>query len=432
MSSLVIVGAQWGDEGKGKIVDALAEKANVVIRFQGGDNAGHTVYCGEKKYVFHILPSGMLRENVLNIIGGGVVLNPYRLRDELNEINISEKALSEKLRISADCHLILPCHIAQDKAAEIARGNTKIGTTQRGIGPAYADRAARTGIRAGDLLDESCFFKQLDILLKSKQAILPPEAREEVCNTEKTGREILAIMKPYLPLIADTGEIIYQMHRQGKSILFEGAQGTMLDIISGTYPYVTSSHTIAGGAAVGAGVGPHLIDRIWGVSKAYTTRVGEGPFPSELKDASGDKIRELGGEYGATTKRPRRCGWLDIMQLKKAVRLNTLDGLILTKLDVLDNFEQIGVCVAYKLNGRLLSSAPINTEDLNKVEPVIEFMPGWKKPTAGCRVFKELPSETRKYVKAIEDWLEVPVVMMSAGKDRYDLIVRKQAFDQKR
>ncbi len=428
MPSLAIIGAQWGDEGKGKIVDAIAEKADVVIRFQGGDNAGHTVYCGGKKYVFHILPSGMLRDDVLNIIGGGVVLNPYRFRDELAEINISKNKVMKNLRISADCHLILPCHIAQDKFSEMQRGSGKIGTTQRGIGPAYADRAARLGIRAGDLLNKNYFMHQLEILLKSKQSILPKDIFDEACNIEKIAVEVLEIMEPYFPIIADTGEIIFEMYQKGKRILFEGAQGTMLDIVSGTYPFVTSSHTISGGVAVGAGIGPHLIDKIWGVSKAYTTRVGEGPFPTELKDEIGNRIRELGGEYGATTRRPRRCGWLDIVQLRKAVRLNTLDGLILTKLDVLDNFEEIGVCVGYKLDGKTISSFPANSEDLSKVLPIFEFLPGWKKSCAGHKTFKELPLETRRYINAIEEWLGVPVVMVSAGKDRSDLIIRQKAF----
>ncbi|MFA5042405.1 MAG: adenylosuccinate synthase [Kiritimatiellia bacterium] len=426
MPSLVIVGAQWGDEGKGKIVDALAGQADVVVRFQGGDNAGHTVFHGGRKFVFHILPSGILRSRVMNLIGGGVVVNPQKLVEELAAIRVPESAWRKRLRLSGEAHLILPCHLALDQAAEARRGAGKIGTTQRGIGPAYADRAARTGVRIGDTLDPDYFRAQVKTCLESHRAQLPKERAREVCNVERVTKETLALLKPFRDLIVDTGLLLETARRKGQHILYEGAQGTMLDIGAGTYPYVTSSHTIAGGVCVGAGIGPHAIDRILGVSKAYATRVGEGPFTTELHDATGETLRRIGGEYGATTRRPRRCGWIDIVQLRRAARLNSLDGLILTKLDVLDGFEQIGVCTAYRCGGKRLTECPVNPVELAAAEPIFTFMPGWKQSTAGATSFKELPAAARAYIDRIERWLDLPVVMISNGQDRKQLIRRKR------
>lgn len=428
MASVVIVGVQWGDEGKGKIVDALAGEAEYVVRFQGGDNAGHTVFHEDKKYVFHLLPSGMLRSGVLCIIGGGMVVNIRKLIEELKSIGLPETEWRDRLRISSEAHLLLPCHIAMDKYNEAVRGNAKIGTTLRGIGPAYADRASRTGVRMGDMMDKDYFRTQLDTCIKTKKGCLPKEEYQEFADVERAAEEILALAVPIMPLITDTDRLIAEAYQKKSRILFEGAQGTMLDVGAGTYPYVTSSHTIAGAVCVGAGVGPHYIDKILGVAKAYTTRVGEGPFPSELADETGNKLREIGAEYGATTRRPRRCGWLDIVQLKRAIRLNSLDGLILTKLDVLDDFDRIGVCTAYRCGERRYSEIPVNPSDMNRAIPEIEYMPGWKCSTESARSFKDLPEAVQNYIIAIEKWLGVPVTMVSAGKDRSQLIIRRPAF----
>ncbi|MBI2440460.1 MAG: adenylosuccinate synthase [Lentisphaerae bacterium] len=428
MPSLVIVGAQWGDEGKGKIVDALAGQADVVVRFQGGDNAGHTVFRDGQKFVFHILPCGMLRPRVLNLIGGGVVVNPRKLSEEIALIRLPEREWRRRLRLSGEAHLILDCHLALDRCAEAQRGNRKIGTTQRGIGPAYADRAARTGVRLGDTLDEDYFRAQLKTCLAAKRALLPKALARQVCNVERVARETLKLLRPFRDLIVDTSILLEEARQKGKHILYEGAQGTMLDISAGTYPYVTSSHTIAGGVCVGAGVGPHALDRILGVSKAYATRVGSGPFPTELQNATGETLRRIGGEYGATTQRPRRCGWLDIMQLRQAARLNSLDGIILTKLDVLDGFDKVGVCTAYRWGGKRRPEWPASPVDMAKAEPIYTFLPGWQQPTTGATRFAELPAAARAYINKIEDWLDLPVTMISIGQDRKQLIMRRKVF----
>jgi adenylosuccinate synthase len=428
MPSLVIVGAQWGDEGKGKVIDALAAQADFVVRFQGGDNAGHTVHVGERKYVFHILPSGMLRPGVMNVIGGGVVVNLERLAAELAEIGLSESEWSARLRISAEATLILPCHLALDRHAETRAGKDAIGTTQRGIGPVYVDRTGRWGVRLGDTLDDAHFGRRVRASLEAKRGWLPEAEYRVSCDPDRTIAQTLALARPFRRVIADTGLILDEARRAGKRILFEGAQGTMLDVSAGTYPFVTSSHTIAGGAAVGAGIGPRALDRVWGVLKAYTTRVGEGPFPTELKDATGERLRELGGEYGATTRRPRRCGWLDLVQMRRAVRVNGLDGLVVTKLDVLDGFDRIGVAVAYRCGGRRLDEWPVNPAEVAALEPELEWMPGWKADTGAARRVEDLPAPARRYLEMIESRLGVPVVMATAGKDRENLIMRQDPF----
>ncbi|NLE68246.1 MAG: adenylosuccinate synthase [Lentisphaerae bacterium] len=428
MASAVIVGAQWGDEGKGKIVDFLAGQADFVVRFQGGDNAGHTVYLGDRKYVFHILPSGMLRPGVTCVIGSGVVLNLRRLADEISEVGISEQDITARLRISGETALILPCHMARDRSEESSRGKGRIGTTQRGIGPAYVDVANRTAVRMADTLDEDWFRKRLAICLESKRDSLEGSEFSEACDFEKTASETLRLARRFAPLVCDASALLEEARAKGKNLLFEGAQGTMLDVHAGTYPYVTSSNTVAGGACVGSGVGPRAIGRILGVAKAYTTRVGEGPFPTELIGETGERLRETGGEYGATTRRPRRCGWLDIVQLRRAVRLNSLDGIVLTKLDVLDGFDRIGVCTAYRVKGRCMTEWPVNPADLESVEPEIEFMPGWLAATSCAGGYDALPAAARNYVEAVEKWLGVPVAMVTAGKERDDIIVRQPVF----
>lgn len=428
MASAVIVGAQWGDEGKGKVVDTLAAQAQIVVRFQGGDNAGHTVYHAGQKHVFHLLPSGILHPHILNLIGGGVVVNLKKLVKEIDEVGINPSELSQRLRISAEAHLILPCHVALDEKNEARLGKSKIGTTLRGIGPAYADRAARVGVRFADIFDGQLLRARLQVCFEAKRGLFSEQEMQGVCNVKHTAEDILAISDRLQPLLGDTGLILEEGKRDGKNILFEGAQGTMLDVGMGTYPYVTSSHTIAGAACIGAGVGPHFLDKIIGITKAYITRVGEGPFPTELKDETGEKLRANGGEYGATTGRPRRCGWLDLVQLRRAVRLNSLDGLIVTKLDVLDSFDKVGLGVAYVCRGKRLTEWPEITADADVVEPEYVFMSGWKSPTGKAGSFGELPAAARDYLAMIEKEAGVPVIMVSAGKEREALIVRKQAF----
>ena len=428
MPSAIIIGAQWGDEGKGKIIDALAEQADVVVRFQGGDNAGHTVFNNGRKSVFHIVPSGILHSRPMCVIGGGVVVNLKKLTEELLSVPLPQSEWRKRLRISGEAHLILPCHIAMDKYAEKQRGHLKIGTTLRGIGPTYADRAARIGVRMADTLDDDYFRTRLKICLDAKRLLLPEEQAAEVCDFDRIADEQLALARPFAEMIVDTGLLLDEAKLKNQCVLFEGAQGTMLDVGAGTYPYVTSSHTIAGGVCVGAGVGPHYVGNIAGVTKAYATRVGDGPFPTELHGDIGNTLRSIGGEYGATTQRPRRCGWLDIVQLRRAVRLNSLDQLILTKIDVLDNFDKISVCVAYQCNGRRYTEQPFNPTDLDRAEPEYEFLPGWKSLTAKINTFTDLPGEACNFITAVEHWLGIPVTMISTGKDRSDLIIRKSMF----
>jgi len=428
MASVVIVGVQWGDEGKGKVVDTLAGQAQIVVRFQGGDNAGHTVYHAGEKHVFHLLPSGILRDHVLNLIGGGVVVNLEKLVKEIDGVGIDQSKLPKRLRISAEAHLILPCHIALDAKNESQLGDAKLGTTLRGIGPAYADRAARVGVRFADIFDGKLLRERLKVCFEAKRGLFSESQMQEACNVDRVAEDILAFVGRLQPLLGDTGIILEEGRRSGKNILFEGAQGTMLDIGAGTYPYVTSSHTIAGAAGVGAGVGPRFLDKIVGVTKAYVTRVGEGPFPTELTDETGEKLRADGGEYGATTGRPRRCGWLDLVQLRRAVRLNSLDGMIVTKLDVLDSFDRIGLCVAYSCRGKRLTEWPENPADAAAVQPEYVFMPGWKSPTGKAKSFAELPAAARNYLQTIEKEAGIPIVIISAGKEREALIVRKPVF----
>lgn len=428
MACVVIVGAQWGDEGKGKIVDKLAGRAQIVVRFQGGDNAGHTVYHAGRKHVFHVLPSGMLRKGVLNLIAGGVVVNLAKLAGELSDLGLARSVWRKRLRISGEAALILPCHVALDEVNETRRGKGRIGTTLRGIGPAYADRAARTGVRFEDIFNRQLLRERLELCFDSKRALLDARRAAETCNVRRAAAELGRLAALFRPLLADTGLILERCKRSGGNILFEGAQGAMLDVCSGTYPFVTSSHTIAGGACVGAGVGPHFPDKIIGIAKAYVTRVGEGPCPTELEDATGARLREAGGEYGATTGRPRRCGWLDLVQLRRAVRLNSMDGIILTKLDVLDSFDEIGVCTAYRLRGRRLTEWPAQNSDAFAVEPQYVYLPGWRQPTSGISAFKSLPARARAYVAFIEKHVRIPVVAVSAGRERESVIVRQELF----
>ena len=427
MANTVLVGAQWGDEGKGKVIDVLTAEADLVVRYQGGSNAGHTVIVGGRKHVLHLVPSGILHPGKDCAIGNGVVVDPLSLLDEIHELERAGIVVQGRLFVSDRAHLVLRYHNALDRAEEAARGvGGRLGTTGRGIGPAYRDKICRCGLRMGDLLEPD-FAERLAANVAHANGALKVLGAAPVDGAELQ-RLYAGAARELAPYIADTVVLINAADRAGRSILLEGAQATMLDVDFGTYPYVTSSHTIAGGVCVGTGIGPHAIDRILGVSKAYATRVGEGPFTTELHDATGETLRHIGGEYGATTKRPRRCGWLDIVQLRRAARLNSLDGLILTKLDVLDGFEQIGVCTAYRCGGKRRTEWPANPVDLATAEPIYTFLPGWKQATTGATSFQELPAASRAYINQIERWLDLPVVMISNGQDRKQLITRRKAF----
>ncbi len=422
MANVVIVGTQWGDEGKGKIVDCLTEKMDVVARYQGGHNAGHTVVIGEDQFILHLIPSGILHNEKLCLIGNGVVIDPSALIDEIEGLKERGITVGDNLKVSKNAHVIMPYHSVIDKQKEIKKGNKKIGTTCRGIGPAYVDKMSRTGIKMVDLLWSDVFRDKLETNINEINNILerlynfPPFDDKEIYDKYMGYKEKLECY------IDDTDIIINDCITEGKSILFEGAQGTLLDIDHGTYPYVTSSNATVGGALVGMGVGPKEINAVWGIVKAYTTRVGGGPFPCELKNGAGELFREKGGEYGATTGRPRRCGWLDLVVLRHSVRINGLTGLIITKLDVLDSFDKIKVCVSYRYNERTLYDFPKEIAILEQCEPVYEEYDGWKTSTAGIQSFNELPIKAKEYIKNIEERLNVPVIIISTGKKREDII----------
>jgi adenylosuccinate synthase len=430
MANIVIIGMQWGDEGKGKVVDLLTEFAQVVVRFQGGNNAGHTVVVKKQTVILHLIPSGALYPQKKCVIGNGVVVDPQVLLAEIDELQKRGYFKGDdQLLISEDAHLIMPYHRRLDVARERMKGEGKIGTTGRGIGPAYEDKAAREGIRIGDLLNPKIFRKKLEANLAAKNRYL------ETCLQDQ-GFDAQAIFKEYSgygarlkKYVTDTSIFINRQIKKGRHVLFEGAQGTHLDIDHGTYPYVTSSNTVAGGACTGTGVGPTKITEVIGVSKAYTTRVGEGPFPTELKDEVGQRMRERGKEFGATTGRPRRCGWLDIPLLRDAIRLNGLTGIALTKMDVLGEFETIKICTSYRYQNRRRQEVPSAIEVLQKCEPVYEEMPGWKADLGNARTFKDLPSQAQKYVKRIEELTETEVILVSVGGGREETILRRNPFE---
>lgn len=424
MSSMVIVGAQWGDEGKGKIVDVMTEKADVVARYQGGHNAGHTVVINNERFILHLIPSGILHRGKLCIIGNGVVIDPGSLIAEIQGLRERGIEVNENLLISKNAHVIMPYHRAIENAHESKRGSKKIGTTGRGIGPCYVDKMARTGIRIIDLYNPKVFRDKLESNLEEINYILKNRYGKQVFDVNEIFDQYTKHAEELSIHVADTDVVINDFIDSNKNILFEGAQGTLLDIDHGTYPFVTSSSAVAGGVCTGLGVAPTKIDKVMGVVKAYTTRVGEGPFPTEIKDALGDVIRERGGEYGATTGRPRRCGWLDFVGLRHAIRVNGISTIALTKLDILDNIERIKICMAYRYKGEIIEGFPKDLFQLQEVEPVYEEIEGWLRNTKGIRDYDGLPDNARRYIRLIEETLKVRVDLISTGEKRNELIVR--------
>ena len=433
--SVIVIGTQWGDEGKGKIVDLLTDRASAVVRFQGGHNAGHTLVIGEEKTVLHLIPSGVLRENVQCLIGNGVVLSPEALLKELAMLEENGVPARERLRISEACPLILPYHIALDNAREKARGKKAIGTTGRGIGPAYEDKVSRRGLRLGDLFHRERFAAKLGEVLDYHNFALQHYFKAEPVNFNQVLDQTLAMRDELEPLVADVTEMLYQHQQAGNNIMFEGAQGALLDIDHGTYPYVTSSNTTAGGAATGSGMGPRYFDYVLGITKAYTTRVGSGPFPTELYDGVelldevGEHLAKQGHEFGSTTGRPRRCGWFDAVALRRSAQINSVSGLCITKLDVLDGIDNIRICVGYKYQGEVRQTPPVGAEAFESVEPVYEDMPGWKESTVGLKTYDELPANAKAYLKRIEEVTEIPIDIISTGPERTETIVLRHPFD---
>lgn len=426
--NVVVVGTQWGDEGKGKIVDLLTERVKIVVRFQGGHNAGHTLVIDGAQTIVHLIPSGILHPGVQCFIGNGVVLSLPALVAEMNMLQDKGVPVSERLRISAACPLLLPYHVALDHAREQARGKAAIGTTGRGIGPAYEDKVARRGLRLGDLFHRERFSAKLSEVMDYHNFVLQQYYQCEPVDFQQVLEETLAMKEIIRPLVADIPELLYQSRRRGDNVLFEGAQGALLDIDHGTYPYVTSSNTIAGGAATGSGVGPNSFDYILGITKAYTTRVGYGPFPTELLDHQGDHLSKHGHEFGATTGRARRCGWFDAVSLRRSNQLNGVTGTSLTKLDVLDGLETINICTGYRCKGQERRTPPIGAEDYAACEPIYMEMPGWRESTLGIREYHALPQAAKAYISKIEEVTDTPVDIISTGPDRSQTIVLKHPF----
>ncbi len=427
--NVVIVGTQWGDEGKGKIVDWLTDRAQGVVRFQGGHNAGHTLVINGKTTVLHLIPSGILREKVACYIGNGVVLSPEALLEEVGTLTAAGIDVAGRLKISEACPLILPHHVALDRAREVAKGAGKIGTTGRGIGPAYEDKVARRAIRLQDLFHRERFAAKLGEVLDFHNFVLKNYFKAEIVGFQKTLDDSMAFAERIKPMVADVPRLLYEAQQQGDNLLFEGAQGTLLDVDHGTYPFVTSSNCVAGAAAAGAGIGPQSLHYVLGITKAYTTRVGSGPFPTELDDDIGRKIATRGNEVGATTGRPRRCGWFDAAALKRSIQINGVSGLCVTKLDVLDGMESVQLGVGYKMNGVARDILPFGAELLAECQPVYEEMPGWQDSTVGVTRFDDLPAAARSYLKRMEAVCGVPIDIVSTGADREHTIVRRHPFD---
>lgn len=426
--NVVILGSQWGDEGKGKIVDLLTDKASLVARFQGGHNAGHTLVIDGKKTALHLVPSGILREHVTCVIGNGVVVAPDALLKEIEMLEERGVEVRDRLRVSGSCPLILPYHIALDNAREAQRGNAKIGTTGRGIGPAYEDKVARRGLRIGDMANMERFAEKLKEVLEYHNFSLTQYYKAEAVDFDQTLALATQWAEALLPMKADVTKILHDAREAGENILFEGAQGSLLDIDHGTYPFVTSSNTTAGGTATGTGFGPLYLDYVLGITKAYTTRVGSGPFPTELKCKIGQYLGEKGHEFGTTTGRERRCGWFDAVALRQAVRINSISGICLTKLDVLDGLDEIKICVGYQKADGTDAGMPMHADDFETITPVYESMPGWTDVTVGAQRIEDLPEAARAYILRIEELTGAPVDVVSTGPDRIETIVLRHAF----
>jgi len=424
MANAVIVGTQWGDEGKAKVIDYLTQKSDLIIRFQGGANAGHTVIANGQKFVFHLVPSGIMYSDKVCIVGNGVVFDCEQFLREIDELKSNNISVDGRLFVSDLAHLVLPFHKAQDGASESNMGQGKIGTTGRGIGPAYSDKASRSGIRVGDLRDWDGFVKKFKACFEFKSRFLKTMYHSPFdLDEEKIIDQYRLIRERMLPFINDTACYIYEAASKGKSILYEGAQGTFLDIDHGTYPFVTSSNTLAGYACPGCGVGPSMIDHVIGIVKVYTTRVGNGPFPTELNDSIGESLRKEGGEFGATTGRPRRCGWFDSVMVRKAVQLNGLTRFAITKLDVLNKMKEIQICTHYEIDGKKVKQFPSDTSTLEKVKPIYETVKGWECDISECKTIKDLPSEAIKYINKIQELCyNIPILIVSIGPDRNQTI----------
>lgn len=426
--SVVVIGMQWGDEGKGKIVDLLTDQARAVVRFQGGHNAGHTLVIDGRKTVLHLIPSGILHDRVKCLIGNGVVVSPEALLKEITQLEASGIPVRERLVISESCPLILPCHIALDQAREGARGENAIGTTGRGIGPCYEDKVARRGIRFGELLDAELFAKRLQEVLEYHNFTLVNYFKADPVDYQQTLDQALQQADALRDLVGDVPALLHELRAKGEPVMFEGAQGALLDIDHGTYPFVTSSTTTAGGAASGSGVGPRDLEYILGIVKAYTTRVGAGPFPTELEDKIGRHMGERGHEFGATTGRKRRCGWLDLVALKRSFKLNSVSGVCITKLDVLDGLDTLKIAVAYRFNGKQVTTPPAGADSFEACEPVYIEMPGWQESTHGLKTYEELPTAAIDYLNKIEDLTGIPIDIISTGADRAETIVLRHPF----
>jgi adenylosuccinate synthase len=433
--NVVVIGTQWGDEGKGKIVDWLTDHSQGVVRFQGGHNAGHTLVINGKKTVLHLIPSGILRDNVKCYIGNGVVVSPQALMEEVDMLEAAGVKVTSRLKISEACPVIMPYHIALDQAREIAKGASKIGTTGRGIGPTYEDKVARRAIRIQDLFHRERLAAKLGEVLDYHNFTLKNYFHADTVVFLKTLDETLMLAERIKPMVGDVPRLLYEANKADHNLLFEGAQGTLLDIDHGTYPYVTSSNCTAGGAATGSGVGPATLHYVLGITKAYTTRVGSGPFPTELYDAVdkldpvGKGLAERGHEFGSTTGRARRCGWFDAAALKRSIQINGVSGLCVTKLDVMDGMDEVRLCVGYRIDGETSDILPVGAETLAKCEPIYEDMPGWNESTVGVKSYDALPDNARKYLKRMEAVCGVPIDMISTGPDREETIVLRHPFE---
>ncbi len=427
--NVVVIGTQWGDEGKGKVVDLLTERVSAVVRFQGGHNAGHTLVIDGEKTVLHLIPSGILRANVQCLIGNGVVLSLPALFAEIESLTARGIPVLERLKISPACPMILPSHVSLDQARELARGEQAIGTTGRGIGPAYEDKVARRALRVADLFNERQFAEKLRALLEYHNFILKKYLQTDTVDFSRVLNECVSLGEKTKPMVADVTAILGDLQARGESVMFEGAQGALLDVDMGTYPFVTSSNTTAGGAATGTGIGPRYVDYVLGVVKAYTTRVGSGPFPTELFDETGDHLARVGDEFGATTGRPRRCGWFDAVSLKRSILNNSVSGLCVTKLDVLDGLDTIRFCVGYDIEDGQTQVPPCGAESLDRCKPVYQDLPGWQESTTGVTKYSDLPANARHYLETIQETVSTPIDIISTGPGREQTVILRHPFD---